>query len=46
MPYFFVDNAHVIYTKKYIKRKNPMVRVMQLKSKKFQIIYILMYTII
>jgi hypothetical protein len=52
VPYFPVDNARVIYTKKYIKRKKPMVRVvhkvrvMQLKSKKFQIIYIPMYTII
>jgi hypothetical protein len=51
VPYFPVDNARVIYTKKYIERKKPMVmihkvRVMQLKSKKFQIIYIPMYTII
>jgi hypothetical protein len=41
LPYFPVDNARVIYTKKYIERKNPVVRVihkvcvMQLKSKKF-----------
>jgi hypothetical protein len=41
VPYFPVDNARVIYTKKYIKQKNPVVRVihkvrvMQLKSKKF-----------
>jgi hypothetical protein len=46
VPYFPVDNTRVIYTKKYIKRKKPMVRVMQLKSKKIQIIYIPMNTII
>jgi hypothetical protein len=52
LPYFPVDNVRVIYTKKYIKRKKPMVcviykvRIMQLKSKKFQIIYIPMYKII
>jgi hypothetical protein len=27
VPYFPVDNARVIYTKKYIKRENPVVRV-------------------
>jgi hypothetical protein len=40
VPYFPVDNARVIYTKKYIKWKKTMVRVihkvrvMQLKSEK------------
>jgi hypothetical protein len=52
VPYFPVDNARVIYTKTFSKRKKMTVhviqwmRVMQLKSKKFQIIYIPMYTII
>jgi hypothetical protein len=44
--YFPVDNARVIYTKMFSKQKKTTVRVMQLKSKKFQIIYIPMYTII
>jgi hypothetical protein len=46
IPYFPVDNARVIYTKAFSKRKKTTVHVMQLKSKKFQIIYIPMYTII
>jgi hypothetical protein len=42
LPYFPVDNARVIYTKMFSKRKKTTVRVihkvrvMQLKSKKFQ----------
>jgi hypothetical protein len=36
VPYFPVDNARVIYTKMFSKRKKTTVRVMQLKSKKFQ----------
>jgi hypothetical protein len=52
IPYFPIDNARVIYTKMFSKRKKMMVRVihkvhvMQLKCKKFQIIYIPMCTII
>jgi hypothetical protein len=52
LPYFPVDNARVIYTKMFSKREKTTVRiihkvrVMQLKSKKFQIMYIPMYTII
>jgi hypothetical protein len=36
VPYFPVDNMRVIYTKMFSKREKTMVRVMQLKSKKFQ----------
>jgi hypothetical protein len=42
LPYFPVENARVIYTKMFSKRKKTTVRVihkvrvMQLKSKKFQ----------
>jgi hypothetical protein len=42
LPYFPVNNARVIYTKMFSKRKKTMVRVihkvrvMHLKSKKFQ----------
>jgi hypothetical protein len=42
VPYFPVDNARVIYTKMFSKREKTTVRVihkvrvMQLKSKKFQ----------
>jgi hypothetical protein len=52
VPYFPIDNAGVIYTKTFSKRKKTTVRIMQwmrvmlLKSKKFQIIYIPLYTII
>jgi hypothetical protein len=42
IPYFPVDNAHVIYTKMFSEREKTTVcdihkvRVMQLKLKKFQ----------
>jgi hypothetical protein len=46
LPHFPIHNTHVIYTKTFSKREKTTIRIMQLKLKNFQIIYITMYTII